>query len=127
MHGLGKGGKVKSKANSRSSHTGITFSVGCIHRLLRKGNYAVIVGDGAPVSWATVMEYLTAEVLELVDNAARGNKKTCIIPRHLQLVIRNNEELNKLLHDRERWCVTKYSSNSITQEDRQEMLFFFEC
>ncbi|XP_039464699.1 histone H2A-like [Oreochromis aureus] len=91
------GGKARAKAKTRSSRAGLQFPVGRVHRLLRKGNYAERVGAGAPVYLAAVLEYLTAEILELAGNAARDNKKTRIIPRHLQLAVRNDEELNKLL------------------------------
>ncbi|GJQ66702.1 hypothetical protein Trydic_g19918 [Trypoxylus dichotomus] len=96
MSGRGKGGKVKGKAKSRSSRAGLQFPVGRIGRLLRKGNNAERVGAGAPVYLTAVMKYLAAEVLELAGYAARDNKKTGIIARHLQLAIRDDDELNKL-------------------------------
>ena len=97
MSGRGKGKAKGTKSKSRSSRAGLQFPVGRIHRLLRKGNYAERVGAGAPVYMAAVLEYLSAEILELAGNAARDNKKSRIIPRHLQLAVRNDEELNKLL------------------------------
>eukprot|EP00798_Chlamydomonas_sp_ICE-L_P028150 gene28150-biopygen32107 len=90
----GRGGK---KSVSRSSKAGLQFPVGRVARYLKKGKYAERVGAGAPVYLAAVLEYLCAEVLELAGNAARDNKKTRIIPRHVQLAIRNDEELSKLL------------------------------
>ena len=96
--GKSKSGKVGAKASkTRSSRAGLQFPVGRIHRCIRKGNYAERVGAGAPVYLAAVLEYLTAEILELAGNAARDNNKRRIITRHLQLAIRNDEELNKLL------------------------------
>ena len=95
----GKGKKVAQKKikKTRSMRAGLQFPVSRIHRMMRKGNYAERVGSGAPVYLAAVLEYLSAEVLELAGNAARDNKKSRIIPRHLQLAIKNDEELNKLL------------------------------
>ena len=96
----GKGGRGKSaggkKSTSKSAKAGLQFPVGRVGRFLKKGRYAARVGGGAPVYLAAIMEYLTAEVLELAGNAARDNKKTRIVPRHVQLAVRNDEELNKL-------------------------------
>ena len=114
MSGRGKGCKVKRKANSRSNRAGLQFR---IHRLLRKGNYAERVGAGAPVYLAAVMECLAAEVLELTGNSGR-DKKTRIIQRHLQLAIRNDEELNKLLSGVTGGVLSKHSSSFVAKEDR---------
>jgi histone H2A len=100
MSGKGKGGRGKKtggKASSRSSKAGLQFPVGRLSRYLRKGGFAKRVGGGAPVYLAAVLEYLCAEILELAGNAARDNKKTRIIPRHIQMAVRSDEELNKLL------------------------------
>ncbi|XP_034557442.1 late histone H2A.2.2-like [Notolabrus celidotus] len=98
MSGRGKKAAPKPKSSvTRSSRAGITFPVGRIHRLLRKGRYAARVGNGSAVYLAAVLEYLCAEILELAGNASRDNKKMRIAPRHILLAVKNDEELNKLL------------------------------
>eukprot|EP00891_Asterochloris_glomerata_P009399 jgi/Astpho2/9399/Aster-01664 len=97
MSGKGRGKTAGKKAVSRSTKAGLQFPVGRIARYLKKGKYATRIGAGAPVYLAAVLEYLAAEVLELAGNAARDNKKTRIVPRHIQLAVRNDEELSKLL------------------------------
>lgn len=105
---------------TKSVRAGLQFPVARTGRYLKEGKYATRVGVGAAVYMTSVLEYLTAEVLELAGNAARDHKKTRIIPRHIQLAVRfdysdwrlccfkfvtissilcydrNDEELNKL-------------------------------
>lgn len=92
----GRGGKTGGKAISRSSKAGLTFPVGRIARLMRNEHVADRIGAGAPVYLAAVIEYLTAEILELAGNSAKDGKKSRIIPRNIQLAIRNDEEFAKL-------------------------------
>merc|ERR1719453_180363 len=95
--GKGKGKSSARRAVSRSARAGLQFPVGRVARHMKAGRYAQRVGAGAPVYLAAVLEYLAAEVLELAGNAAKDNKKSRIIPRHILLAIRNDEELNRLM------------------------------
>eukprot|EP01095_Lingulamoeba_sp_RSL-Kostka_P018095 TRINITY_DN976_c0_g2_i1.p1 TRINITY_DN976_c0_g2~~TRINITY_DN976_c0_g2_i1.p1 ORF type:complete len:262 (-),score=73.24 TRINITY_DN976_c0_g2_i1:213-962(-) len=87
-----------TKSGSKSSRAGLQFPVGRIHTLTKKKSKCR-VGQGAPVYLSAVLEYLTAEILELSGNAARDNKKTRIVPRHILLAIRNDQELDTLLYE----------------------------
>ncbi|XP_053168493.1 late histone H2A.2.2-like [Hemicordylus capensis] len=97
MSGRGKKpAKAAKVMKTKSEKAGLQFPVGRIGRFLRRGHYAERIGTGAAVYLAGVLEYLTAEILELAGNAAHENKRQRIGPRHIQLAVRNDEELNKL-------------------------------
>ena len=92
---MARGSKSTVKL-SRAKRAGIVFPVSRIHRFLKEGRYAKRTSPGSSVYLAAVLEYLVAEILELSGNAAKDNKKHRIVPRHLQLAIRNDNELNKI-------------------------------
>ena len=91
---------VKSK--TRSDRAGIQFPIEHVHSqlsmfLFKNGNPNQRVCTTALVFLAAVMEYLSAEVLELAGNAACNDKKTRIMSSHIELAIKNDHELNQLL------------------------------
>ncbi|XP_055626352.1 histone H2A, sperm-like [Toxorhynchites rutilus septentrionalis] len=88
---------AKQPSKTKSSRAGLTFPVGRVTSNLRKGNYAERIGVGASVYLTATLEYLAAEILELSGNAAKDNKKSRIVPRHIQLAVRNDDELSVLM------------------------------
>ncbi|NXT70593.1 H2A2 protein, partial [Chaetops frenatus] len=89
-------GKPESASKrSMSARADLQLPVGRVYRLLRRRKYADRITSGAAVYLTAVMEYVVVEILELAGYAARENKKTRILPRHIQLAVRNDDQLNK--------------------------------
>ena len=92
------GKKQGKKPTSGSKKAGLQFPVGRIRRHMRASRFRI--GAGAPVYVAAVLEYLTAELLELAGKACHDDhKKKIINSRHIQLAGKGDEGLAKLLSD----------------------------
>lgn len=91
----------KAGGGNRSKKAGLIFPVGRVGSMLRRGRYAKRVGASGAVYLTAVLEYLTAELLELSAKAvAQSKKKTHrITPRAVTLAVRHDDDLGSLLKD----------------------------
>jgi len=99
--GSKKRAAVAKKGGSRSSKAGLIFPIGRVGSLLRRGQYARRVGASGAVYLAAVLEYLTAELLELTVKAAASQKSASkrLSPRTLTLAVRHDDDLGALLQN----------------------------
>ena len=89
--------KSKSGSKSQSAKAGLIFPVGRIGSMLRKGQYARRVGASSAVYMAAVLEYLSAELLELTTKAVVEKKAKRLTPRAMTLAVRADDDLGELL------------------------------
>ncbi|KAH8614994.1 putative C terminus of histone H2A [Trypanosoma vivax] len=92
---------VQEGGSSRSAKAGLIFPVGRVGSMLRRGQYARRIGASGAVYMAAVLEYLTAELLELsVKAASQQTKKTKrLTPRTVTLAVRHDDDLGALLRN----------------------------
>ena len=62
---------MKAKPVSQSSRADTVFPVGRLNRLLKHGRYSERISNSAGVFFAAVLEYLTADILELAGSTCQ--------------------------------------------------------
>jgi len=85
------------QARSKSSRSGLELPVGRIARYMKKRQSGLRIGGPAPVYLASVLQYLLSEVIYCSGNCAKSDDKSRITPRHIQLAIRNDRDLDLLV------------------------------
>ena len=80
-----------------SSHAGLTFPIPYFKSKINKSKISKRVGDAVPIYITAIMEYLSAEMIELAGNCSMDHKKRRITATHLKQAIKNDEELSRLV------------------------------
>ena len=66
---------------------------------MKNGQYAKRIETAAAVYLSSVLEYLTAEVLELSGNACMDHQRKRIQDKHIYLAIDKDSELKRLIEE----------------------------
>ncbi|XP_037661468.1 histone H2A-Bbd type 1-like [Choloepus didactylus] len=84
---------------SRSSRAELQFPVSRVDHILRESHYAQRLSSSTPVFLAGILEYLTANILELAGNEACNNQRRRITPEHVEKAVDNNPQLSCVFGD----------------------------
>ncbi|XP_055249787.1 histone H2A-Bbd type 1-like [Moschus berezovskii] len=93
---LGNCHRGKKRSCSRSTRAELQFPVSRVDRLLRERQGSLRLSSETPVFLTAVLEYLTANILDLAGQEAGINHRVRISPEHVQRALMNNENLRRL-------------------------------
>ncbi|KAI5942426.1 Histone H2A-Bbd type 2/3 [Manis javanica] len=77
----------------------LLFLVSHIQRILQESHYSQRMSPSMPVFLAAVIQYLTAKVLELVDNKAQTQGSRHITPEIVDMLFHSNPLLSSLFRE----------------------------
>ena len=92
-----RGKQAGSTVVTGATRAGLVMAPARCSRALRAGRYAMRTGASAGVYMAGVLQFLCEEILELAGEMCLQHKKKTISPKHLNLALRADEELAKML------------------------------
>lgn len=95
MQQANKNRNIYTRRVSKTEKSGLGFPVARIKSMLRVHNYGRRISDTGAVFMAAILEYITAEILELSLNAARSNGSSRINPKQVNLVLKTDEDLSR--------------------------------
>ncbi|CAD7948134.1 unnamed protein product [Amoebophrya sp. A120] len=95
---LSQGHEGAGTTKNKTKRAGLIFPVAKIQKELRNMLPAnARLNSSSSVFLGGVMEYVVAELLEVAGNTVKNQGKKRINPRHLQVAIKNDDELNTLI------------------------------
>ena len=90
--------KDRKKPNTDNHQRfGLVFAPSRCSRYMRERRLSKGNSPSSGIFMAGVLEYLSSELLELAGACCLEHKKKQIAPKHIQMAIRNDDELAKLM------------------------------
>lgn len=93
---IAKASSLRRVTTTNRVHAGLQFPPTRVGHFLT--DHSSRTSAVSKIAMAAVLEYLSAELLELVGNVTKNQNKKTINVRHLFLAINNDEELSKLVN-----------------------------